>query len=185
MRQIDKQHQQLKKSEEKLREESVRDILTGLFNRRYLEETLAREVKRADRKKYSLGLIMIDIDHFKKINDTLGHAAGDAFLKEFGQLLKSQVRQYDIACRFGGEEFVLMLPEVPMDLAKERAENLREKTKQLRVKYEEHTLDPITISLGVAVFPEHGATGEAVLKAADEALYKAKREGRDRVVAAG
>ena len=185
MKQIDQQHQQLKISEAKLREESVRDVLTGLFNRRYLEETLAREVKRAAREAYSLGVIMIDIDHFKKINDTHGHAAGDAFLKELGKFLKEQIRQYDIACRFGGEEFVLMLPEISLDLAKERAESMREKAKRLRVQYKDHTLDPVTISLGVAVFPEHGSTGEAVLKAADEALYKAKREGRDRVVAAG
>ncbi len=136
MKQIDQQHQQLKISEAKLREESVRDVLTGLFNRRYLEETLAREVKRAARESYSLGVIMIDIDHFKKINDTHGHAAGDAFLKELGKFLKEQIRQYDIACRFGGEEFVLMLPEISLDLAKERAESMREQAKRLRVQHE-------------------------------------------------
>lgn len=184
MKQIDQQQKLLKISEAELREESVRDVTTGLFNRRYLEETLAREVKRAARKEYSLGVIMIDIDHFKNINDTFGHAAGDAFLKEFGKFLKDQVRQYDIACRFGGEEFVLMLPEVSMDLAKERAESMREKAKLLQVQYKDHTLDPVTISLGVAVFPEHGPTGEAVLKSADDALYKAKNEGRDRMVVA-
>ena len=106
--------------------------------------------------KYSLGIIMIDIDHFKRINDTLGHAAGDAFLKEFGKLLKDQVRQYDIACRYGGEEFVLMMPEISMQLAAERAESLREKTNQLQVRYDGKILEPISISLGVAVYPEHG-----------------------------
>ena len=184
MKQIDRQQKLLKKSEADLREKSVRDALTGLFNRRYLEETLSREVKRAARNEYSLGIIMIDIDHFKKINDTLGHAAGDAFLIEFGKLLKGQVRQYDIACRYGGEEFVLMMPEVKMDLARERAEILREKTKQLQVQYKEKILEPITISLGVAVYPEHGSTCETILKSADDALYKAKRDGRDRVVVA-
>ena len=157
MKRIDQQHKLLKISEAELREESVRDVTTGLYNRRYLEETIAREIKRAVRKKYSLGIIMIDIDHFKRINDTLGHAAGDAFLKEFGKLLNDQVRQYDIASRFGGEEFVLMMPEITMELAAERAESLREKTRQLHVKYKGQILKPVTISLGVAVFPENGS----------------------------
>ena len=148
MKQIDQQQKLLKISEAEMREKSVRDALTGLYNRRYLEETLTREVKRAARNEYSLGIIMIDIDHFKLINDTLGHAAGDAFLKEFGKLLKDQVRQYDIACRYGGEEFVLMMPEVSMDLTRERAESLREKTRQLEVKYKDRILDPVTIISG-------------------------------------
>ena len=184
MRQIDQQQKLLKKSEAELREKSVRDVLTGLYNRRYLEETLTRELKRAARKEYSLGIIMIDIDHFKRINDTLGHAAGDAFLKEFDKLLIDQVRQYDIACRYGGEEFVLMMPEVTKELTRERAEILLEKTKQLKVQYKEKILESITISLGVAIYPEHGSTCEVILKSADDALYKAKREGRDRVVVA-
>ena len=184
MKQIDQQQKLLKISEAELREESVRDVLTGLYNRRYLEETLTRELKRAARNEYSLGIIMIDIDHFKGINDSLGHAAGDAFLKEFGKLLKEQIRQYDIASRYGGEEFVLMMPEVTKELTRERAESLREKTKQLRVLYNEKILEPISISLGVAIYPEHGSTCEAILKSADDALYKAKSEGRDRVVVA-
>lgn len=180
MKQIDHQHQRLKISEADFREASVRDALTGLYNRRYLEETLTREIKRAERKEYSLGIIMIDIDHFKRINDMYGHAAGDAFLKEFGKMLKDQIRQYDIVCRYGGEEFVLMMPEISVDGSMKRAESLQAKTKQLRVQYKEKILEPVTISLGVAVFPEHGSTGEEVLKSADDALYTAKREGRDR-----
>jgi len=184
MKQIDQQQKLLKISEAELREKSVRDVLTGLYNRRYLEETLIREVMRAARKEYSLGIIIIDIDHFKRINDTLGHAAGDVFLKEFSKLLNDQVRQYDVACRYGGEEFVLMMPEVTKDLTRKRAESLREKTKQLHVQYKGKFLEPVTISLGVAVYPEHGLTSDEVLKSADDALYKAKREGRDRVVLA-
>jgi len=180
MEQIDRQHQLLKISEADFREASVRDPLTGLFNRRYLEETLKREIKRAEREAYSLGIIMIDIDHFKQVNDTHGHAAGDAFLKEFGKMLKDQIRQYDVVCRYGGEEFVLMMPGISLDFAIKRAESLLDKTKALRILYNENVLESVTISLGVAVFPEHGSTGEEVLRSADEALYLAKKAGRNR-----
>jgi diguanylate cyclase (GGDEF)-like protein len=182
--QIDYQQQQLEQKETLLREQSIRDYLTNLFNRRYLEETLEREINRAERKKYSVGVLMIDIDHYKNYNDTLGHAAGDIILQELGKLLTSHVRLADIACRYGGDEFVLVIPEASLEVAKERAESLRAKMKHLNLKDKVKSPNTVTISVGVAVFPDHGSTGTAVLKAADDALYRAKNKGRDRVVVA-
>jgi diguanylate cyclase (GGDEF)-like protein len=170
------------KLRETLRIQSIRDPLTGMFNRRFMEESLEREIRRMARKKGQLGIIMIDIDHFKQFNDTFGHAAGDILLRELGNLLKTNIRSEDIACRYGGEEFVLIIPEVSLELTCKRAEQLREGFKHLNVQHGGRTLGPITISLGVAMFPEHGSTGEALLRAADAALYRAKAEGRDRVV---
>lgn len=168
-----------------LREHALRDALTGLFNRRYLEATLEREFKRVTRGLRPLGLIMLDLDNFKRLNDTFGHLAGDAVLKALGALLLSRVRGEDIACRYGGEEFALVMPEAPLDVTRARAEQLRESIQQLVISYEGRALGPITVSVGVAAFPEHGRTREVVLRAADQALYRAKAEGRDRVVVAG
>lgn len=167
-----------------LHEHALRDALTGLFNRRYLEATLEREFKRVTRGLRPLGLIMLDLDHFKRLNDTFGHPAGDAVLKALGALLQSRVRGEDMACRYGGEEFVLVMPEAPLDVTRVRAEQLREAVGHLAISYEGQALGPITVSVGVAAFPEHGRTGEAVLRTADRALYRAKAAGRDRVVVA-
>jgi diguanylate cyclase (GGDEF)-like protein len=172
------------KLRENLREQSIRDPLTGLFNRRYLEESLEREVSRAERKHHPLGIIMLDVDHFKKFNDKFGHNAGDAVLRELGQFLLKHIRGSDIACRYGGEELTLILPEAPLEILKQRAEQLREAVKHLKVHNPQEMVGVITLSIGVACFPEHGLTGEAVLEAADAALYRAKEEGRDRVVIA-
>ncbi len=169
---------------ESLHEQSIRDPLTGLYNRRFLEEFLLRELARADRKKHSLSIITLDIDHFKRVNDSLGHGAGDIVLRRIGLLLQGFVRQSDIACRVGGEEFSVLLPEASMQIAAQRAENIRKAVQELRLKYEDHDLSGITISLGVAAFPDHGTTPEALIRAADEALYDAKFRGRDRVVSA-
>lgn len=169
---------------ETLRSESIRDPLTGLFNRRYMEEFLEREVHRAQRGQRPMGVIMLDIDHFKKVNDTLGHDAGDAVLHELGTLLKAKLRIGDIACRYGGEEFILILPEASLEDARRRAEQLREAVKRLRVSHRGQTLEPFNVSLGVAAFPDHGETTEALIRAADTALYRAKAEGRDRVMVA-
>jgi diguanylate cyclase (GGDEF)-like protein len=182
--QIDRQTRRLAESEAALRELSVRDHLTQLFNRRYLEESLAREIRRSARSHYPIGVILLDIDHFKRVNDTWGHAAGDAVLQRLGQLALAHIRGGDIACRYGGEEFVLILPESSPAVVRERAEHLREEVKRLQIDYGGQRLEAITVSLGVAVFPDHGATGEAILKSADNAMYRAKAEGRDRVVVA-
>jgi diguanylate cyclase (GGDEF)-like protein len=172
------------KLRETLRNQSIRDALTGLFNRRYMEETLEREMRRAERSQRPLGVIMLDIDHFKHFNDTFGHDAGDLLLRELGTLLNTQFRGGDIACRYGGEEFTLILPEMPSEMIQQRVEALRLGIRQLNVQYRGQVLGAVTLSAGIAVFPEHGAAGESLLQAADRALYRAKAEGRDRVVVA-
>ena len=175
----------LLKSQALLREQSVRDHLTGLFNRRYMEETLERELLRAARKQLSLGIIMLDVDNLKRFNDTWGHAAGDEALRELSSLLLRQVRGEDIACRYGGDEFILILPDATLDVTRERAELICEHAKQFHLQFEGQRLAALTLSLGVATFPEQGATSTAILRAVDAALYHAKHEGRSRVVVAG
>jgi diguanylate cyclase (GGDEF)-like protein/PAS domain S-box-containing protein len=170
---------------ERLKSQSIRDPLTGLFNRRYMEETLERELRRAERRQTRVGIVMFDIDHFKRFNDTHGHLAGDALLRALGEFLQSNFRGEDIVCRYGGEEFVLILPEAPLEATAKRAETLRERVKVLHVPYLGALLGGVTISLGIAEFPTHGSSGEAVLRAADAALYQAKSGGRDRVVSHG
>lgn len=182
--QIDRQTGQLTERHAQLREQSVRDPLTGLFNRRHLEEMLEQEAHRAARQQSPLGVIMLDIDRFKLFNDTHGHAAGDELLREVGRMLRGQLRETDVACRFGGEEFVLLLPGASVEVLQRRAERIRSAAEQLRVTFDGRILDGITLSIGIAEFPSHGATGEAVLRAGDAALYQAKREGRDRVAVA-
>ncbi len=174
----------LLKSEALLREQSVRDHLTGVFNRRYMEETLGRELLRASRKGLSLGIIMFDMDDFKGFNDTYGHAAGDAILRELGNLLLKHVRGEDIASRYGGDEFILILSDASREVIVERAERLCEHVRHLHTQYEGQTLEAVSLSVGVAIFPEHGSTSDVLLKSADDALYRAKREGRGRVVVA-
>ncbi|MDD5388892.1 MAG: CHASE domain-containing protein [Gallionellaceae bacterium] len=167
---------------EELRYLSLHDPLTGLYNRRHMDEVLLHEVQLARRKDRSLTAIMLDIDHFKRFNDQFGHEAGDAVLREVGKLLSSKVRETDMACRYGGEEFLLLLPESPLEIAAERAEALRLKVRELELTYQMQPLGRITISLGVAELPEHANTGDALIAAADTALYQAKNAGRDRVV---
>jgi len=167
-----------------LQRQSVRDPLTGLFNRRYMEETLAREMARSERKRAPLGIIMMDIDKFKDFNDMYGHEAGDFMLRSLARFLMAGVRKEDIVCRFGGEEFIVILPGASLDVATERARTLLEKIKPIRVEFGGIELGPLSLSLGVAVFPDHGGTGGEVIQAADKALLAAKREGRGRVVVA-
>jgi diguanylate cyclase (GGDEF)-like protein/PAS domain S-box-containing protein len=166
---------------ESLRHQAIRDPLTGLFNRRYMEESLEREILRVNRRNAPLGLIMLDLDRFKQFNDAHGHKAGDAMLSAVGNLLKRQVRREDIACRYGGEELLLILPEAAPDVTLERAELLRQLIAQLQTHYQGKVLGPITASLGVASFPEHAQNWEDLIRAADEALYRAKQNGRNRV----
>jgi diguanylate cyclase (GGDEF)-like protein/PAS domain S-box-containing protein len=174
----------LLKNEALLREQSVRDHLTGLFNRRYMEETLERELSRASRKQLPVGIIMLDVDDFKRINDTGGHAAGDAILRELGRLLIGSVRGEDIPCRYGGDEFIIVLPDVSRDVTYERARLLCKVAGQLHVQFEGLAREVITLSFGVAAFPENGSSNAAVLRAADDALYRAKRQGRGQVAVA-
>jgi len=174
----------LLKSEAFLREQSVRDHLTGVFNRRYMEETLERELLRASRKQLPLGIIMLDVDEFKRFNDTYGHVAGDAILRALGNLLVEHVRGEDIPCRYGGDEFIIVLPDASREVTFKRAELLCEYAKQIHLQFEGQTLEAVTLSLGVAVFPEDGSTSAEIYKAVDTALYRAKREGRGRVAAA-
>jgi diguanylate cyclase (GGDEF)-like protein len=176
--------EQLGESEVLLGELSVRDLLTGLYNRRYMEEILALEIIRAMRKEYPIGIIMADIDHFKRFNDIHGHAAGDVVLSQAGNFLRKCVRASDAACRYGGEEFVFIMPEASQKITQMRAEHMREEIRNLHISFQDQILEAVTLSIGVAVFPMNGSTGEAILRAADTALYQAKDAGRDRVIVA-
>lgn len=177
--------QELTQSNRRLRDQAMHDGLTGVYNRRYLEESLGREESRARRSGRSLGIMMIDIDEFKRFNDTLGHAAGDAVLRAMGQYLMMAARGEDIVCRYGGEEFVLVMSHAPHNTVLHRAESLRQGVEQLGIEYEGRLVGPITVSVGVGIFPDHGDNWEAVLRAADAALYQAKQAGRNRVVVGG
>jgi diguanylate cyclase (GGDEF)-like protein len=170
------------KLQESLREQSLRDPLTGLFNRRYLEEWLDREVLRAERDRQPIGLMLIDLDHFKQVNDTFGHEAGDLALKDLADYFRRFIRGGDVACRLGGEEFLLVLPEASLAATGLRAEQLRQGIKHLPTTYQGRPVGPLTVSIGVAAFPENGRTTEALLRVADIALYRAKHQGRDQVV---
>ncbi len=167
-----------------LREQSIRDPVTGLYNRRYMEEALKQHLRRVTRHLHPLGILMIDIDHFKDFNDVHGHVAGDQVLRELGKFLQSHIRGEDTACRYGGEEFILIMPDVFLEAARSRAEQLRQGAKELRIEEGGQSYAGITLSVGVALYPLHGRTIESVLRAADSALYRAKQEGRDRVVIA-
>jgi diguanylate cyclase (GGDEF)-like protein len=169
---------------EALRTQSVRDALTGLYNRRYLEEVLEREMRRAGRASQSLGILMLDLDHFKRFNDTYGHDAGDAVLREAAAFLLKNVRAEDFVCRFGGEEFVVILPTADVEGARTRAERLRSRMKELTILHQGKSLGMVTFSVGVAAFPAHGRSPKELMAAVDAALYEAKRGGRDRVAVA-
>lgn len=172
------------KLREKLREETIRDPLTLLYNRRYMEDVLTREMSRARRAGVPIGIIMIDVDNFKRFNDSFGHPIGDELLRKLGTYLKTRVRPEDIPVRYGGEEFALILPGAPCAIVQARAESLREgfQKVQLGLGGLEQVSNRISLSCGVAVFPEHGASLAGVLQAADEALYEAKRAGKDCVI---
>ena len=165
----------------KLREQAIRDPLTGLFNRRYLNETLEREIVRAGRENVPLSVIMADVDHFKMINDTYGHPVGDKFLVEIASLLKSHARGSDIVSRYGGEEFLLVLPGTALDSAARRAEEIRQKCAEIIIQHEGKDLK-VTMSFGVAIYPDHGKEAEEIIVKADKALYRAKAQGRNRTV---
>jgi diguanylate cyclase (GGDEF)-like protein len=165
--------------EDLLHNQCIRDPLTGLFNRRYLQQFLLREIAHCSHRMQPLSIIMLDIDHFKRCNDTFGHDAGDAVLEEVSLFLQKQVQNSEIVCRYGGEEFMVILPEGSLEYAHQVAEQIRQGVKELAINYQEQSLDMITLSLGVAGFPEHGKTGDEVIRAADVALYHAKAKGHD------
>ncbi len=163
-----------------LRQQSIRDALTGLYNRRFLEESLKRETRIAERNQSAIGIIMIDLDHFKRLNDVSGHNAGDAVLAAVGQYLRLHTRGEDICCRYGGEELTVILPHTETALTVQKAQALCDGIRDLKVHSEGKTLQ-VTASMGVAVYPDHALLPDDLLKAADSALYKAKAKGRDRV----
>lgn len=166
---------------EALRVQSVRDPLTGLFNRRYMEESLERSISGAARHQQSVSVLLLDLDHFKEFNDTHGHAAGDALLREVANFLQTHTRREDVACRYGGDEFVLILPEVSLHAGLARAEQIREAFKGSVEGRENSGRTLPTLTIGLAAAPEHGLSSKVLLEVADAALYKAKRDGRDRV----
>lgn len=170
------------KLREELRAEAIHDPLTGLFNRRYLEETLPRELHRAQRAHSPLCVAMLDLDNFKRFNDTYGHDAGDSLLRELGRLLLGKLRKSDISCRYGGEEFVLVLPDSSAADAKQRMEQIRGQIKELKIPHGEQVLSAITVSAGVAQAEDPAPNPSQLLRAADTALYAAKNAGRDRVM---
>ena len=167
---------------ETLRTQSIRDPLTGLFNRRYLTESLEREVHRSQRNKRPLSLVMLDLDHLKPFNDEYGHEAGDALLRGFGRFIQKHTRAGDVACRYGGDEFTILLVEADLAVAKKRAEDLRDGFHNFTIRHANRRLEAVSFSIGIAVCPDHGETVEDILAAADEALYHAKKKGRNQVM---
>jgi diguanylate cyclase (GGDEF)-like protein/PAS domain S-box-containing protein len=176
------QIQETNRLQEQLREQALRDPLTGLYNRRYLDATLGRELSRAARDGQPLAVALLDIDHFKKINDSYGHQAGDEVLKALGAMLRAGARGGDIACRWGGEEFMLVLPRMGLDTARARTEQWRTAFGNVVFSLGEDQAT-VTLSVGIAVYPEHGRDAAALIQCADTALYAAKSAGRNRVVA--
>ncbi len=169
---------------EALRTQSIRDSLTGLYNRRYMEESLEREISRSIRSGQSVALLLLDIDHFKIFNDTHGHQGGDTLLRTLGEFLAQRTRGQDVSCRYGGEEFAIILTSTTVEKAIQRAQILREDLKGMMVEHNGHLVGSITMSIGIAVAPEHGTTASELLRAADASLYRAKAEGRDRIIVA-
>jgi diguanylate cyclase (GGDEF)-like protein/PAS domain S-box-containing protein len=164
---------------ETLRDQSIRDPLTGLFNRRFLEEALDRELQRAKRKSHSLTVVFLDLDHFKRFNDIYGHDAGDTVLRSMAGLFRQHFRGDDIVCRYGGEEFAFILPESSAKDAAKRVEELRQVAKMHKITCKGQVLDAVTFSVGIAAYPENGLTGEELFQTADTCLYESKANGRD------
>jgi diguanylate cyclase (GGDEF)-like protein len=169
---------------ETLRTQSIRDPLTGLYNRRFMEHALDRELQRAKRKNHSLVVVFLDLDHFKRFNDTHGHEAGDTVLRSMARLFEKHFRGDDVVCRYGGEEFAFILPESSSKDAARRVEDLRQVAKSHEITYKEQVLDVVTFSVGIAGYPENGLAAEELLRTADSCLYESKANGRDCVTVA-
>lgn len=176
-----KQLDEIQRLQEQLRDQANRDPLTDLYNRRYFDSTLERELARCKREGLPLCLMLIDVDHFKQVNDTYGHPAGDEVLKNLADMLRQQARAADVVCRYGGEEFLLLLPNMVTEVALARAEQWRAAFAQQDIVFGELHMR-VTLSVGLAVYPGHGTTAQALVHCADQALYRAKAEGRNRVV---
>ncbi len=172
----------LKRREEGLRDQANHDAVTGLFNRRYLDDSLSRELSLSWRRSASLSLALLDIDHFKRFNDVFGHGAGDMALRECATTLSKNLRKSDIACRLGGDEFALVLPDSSLADTRQRMEEICSLIKQVEMRYDGTLLGTMTLSVGIAVSPEHATTARDLLHAADSALYAAKHNGRAQVV---
>jgi diguanylate cyclase (GGDEF)-like protein len=172
----------LQRREGRLRKQANHDPLTGLFNRRYLDASLSRELSLSQRRGTCLSVAMLDIDHFKGFNDKFGHDAGDLALRECAQVLSQHLRRSDIACRLGGEEFVLVLPDSSLEDTRQRVEQICALIKQLAMQHDGHLLGSMTLSAGIAASPIHASTAGALLRSADLALYAAKRAGREQVI---
>jgi diguanylate cyclase (GGDEF)-like protein len=178
--QLTMQLERVNSLQEKLRQEAIHDSLTGLFNRRFLDETLPIELARSKRANSPLTILLLDIDHFKKINDTYGHQVGDAVLQSVGHALKTSVRAGDIVCRYGGEEFILVFPGMKAENGRTRAEKLRVMVASQTVSGRDQLIT-VTISIGGSVFPNDGNSSDELISLADLALYRAKQNGRNRV----
>jgi diguanylate cyclase (GGDEF)-like protein len=165
----------------KLENQSIRDSLTGLFNRHFMQISLEREMARARRRKQIMAVLMLDADHFKRFNDTNGHAAGDAVLKAFAEVFRANIRSEDIACRYGGEEFTIILPDTTVKGACDRADSILSAVANLKIASAQQTFDGLSVSIGVAFYPGDGETADDVLQHADAALYDAKHNGRNQV----
>ena len=168
--------------QQKLRYQSLRDPLTGLYNRRYLQESLGKELDRAHRKQQTVGVMMLDVDHFKRFNDIYGHSAGDLVLSQVGNFMLSAIRQYDIACRYGGEELIIVMPDASLENIIRCAERVREGIHNLELKHEAQQLESISVSIGLSCFPDDAINVDELIKNADKALYKAKESGRNCVM---
>jgi diguanylate cyclase (GGDEF)-like protein/PAS domain S-box-containing protein len=179
--QLNAQLVEIETLQKSLQEQAIRDPLTGLYNLRFLTESLKREIAQAARDKTSVSVVLLDIDHFKAFNDTYGHKAGDEVLQALGNLLNTQTRLGDIACRYGGEEFVIIMPSAHREEALKRAEQWRKLFESTQIISKNATLSA-TLSAGVATFPDHGVTDDEIWRAADDALYAAKSAGRNCVM---
>ncbi|MFI0458334.1 MAG: GGDEF domain-containing protein [Candidatus Thiodiazotropha endolucinida] len=170
-----------KETEERLKQQATHDPLTGLYNRKELETRLTREIARCIRYNHRLSVFMLDIDHFKRVNDQYGHQIGDTVLTNLTSLLERSIRKSDFSARYGGEEFVIVLSETPLDQAKDLAERLRKQVADHSIRLENNAEINLTISIGVATYPDHAESLKELLKAADMAMYAAKKAGRNQV----
>jgi diguanylate cyclase (GGDEF)-like protein len=174
--------EELKLTNIALSEQAWRDSLTQLYNRRFLGDALKREIARAERNGTSFAILLADIDNFKWVNDTCGHAGGDALLQTIGACLSTLFRGGDIVCRYGGEEFVILMPEISKIIALERAEQLLDCVRQMELPHEIRHIGIVTLSVGAAVFPDHARSQDDLLRSADSAMYSAKNSGKNRVI---